>query len=74
MRDGHRQIERGLAVGREKEPVFSGMAVEFQDYVEGCLDLRNRAADRHNRAIGRCAGDGEAVGLGEADYGLVVLI
>ena len=41
--------------------------------MKSLFDLRHRAVDIHDQAIGRRIGHGKTIGLGEIDHGLVVL-
>ncbi len=72
MQHGHRQIQRGLAVGGDEITVFGGVAVQAQRGVEYALDIGNAACCVDNVTVGAGANDAQAGGAEEL-HGLGII-
>ena len=71
--DRHRQVQRRLGLRRIERPRFRRVLIDAQGQVEGFLDVRHRAADIQQGAIGVRAAHRQAVGLRKGDDRLVIL-
>ncbi len=68
------QVDRGLAVGTEEGAVLRGVLIGTHVHMERGFNGCYGAFDLHIHGVARAANDLEAVSLGEADHGVVVLL